>query len=167
VVNGLVPERDIEIKFTGLKAGDKMYEELFRAGDIRKDTGHSEIFAAVPAEADAGLSDACRAELQQLAAGADKAAILGKIKALVPAYTGWPRKSRIENRESKIGEKEGEARKTKGELGGGGGVKGTGYFNKKGSLRSLFCCLPTRHALDGLVCYNIDRKFKFCLRHVS
>jgi len=91
VVNGLVPERDIEIKFTGLKAGDKMYEELFRAGDIRKDTGHSEIFAAVPAEADAGLSDACRAELQQLAAGADKAAILGKIKALVPAYTGWPR----------------------------------------------------------------------------
>ncbi|PJA11735.1 MAG: hypothetical protein COX65_09805 [Elusimicrobia bacterium CG_4_10_14_0_2_um_filter_56_8] len=91
VLNGLVPERDIEIKFTGLKAGDKMYEELFRAGDIRKDTGHSEIFAAVPAEADAGLSDACRAELQQLAAGADKAAILGKIKALVPAYTGWPR----------------------------------------------------------------------------
>ncbi|PJA11738.1 MAG: hypothetical protein COX65_09820 [Elusimicrobia bacterium CG_4_10_14_0_2_um_filter_56_8] len=49
MVNGLVPERDIEIKFTGLKAGDKMYEELFRAGDIRKDTGHSEIFAAVPA----------------------------------------------------------------------------------------------------------------------
>ena len=91
VLNGLVPERDIEIKFTGLKAGEKMYEELFRAGDIRKDTGHSEIFAAVPAEADAGLSDACRAELQQLAAGADKAAILGKIKALVPAYTGWPR----------------------------------------------------------------------------
>jgi len=91
VLNGLVPEKDIEIKFTGLKAGEKMYEELFRAGDIRKDTGHSEIFAAVPAEADAGLSDACRAELQQLAAGADKAAILGKIKALVPAYTGWPR----------------------------------------------------------------------------
>lgn len=87
VLNGLVPEKDIEIKFTGLKAG----EELFRAGDIRKDTGHSEIFAAVPAEADAGLSDACRAELQQLAAGADKAAILGKIKELVPAYTGWPR----------------------------------------------------------------------------
>ena len=49
VLNGLVPERDIEIKFTGLKAGEKMYEELFRAGDIRKDTGHSEIFAAVPA----------------------------------------------------------------------------------------------------------------------
>ena len=96
VLNGLVPEKDIEIKFTGLKAGEKMYEELFRAGDIRKDTGHSEIFAAVPAEADAGLSDACRAELQQLASGADKAAILGKIKELVPAYTGWPRATKNE-----------------------------------------------------------------------
>ena len=46
------------------------------------------------------------------------AVMLTKIKELIPAYTGWPRKSRIENRESKIGEKEGEARKTKGELGG-------------------------------------------------
>lgn len=91
VLNGLVPDKDIEIKFTGLKPGEKMYEELFRAGDIRKDTGHSEIFAAVPAEADAGLPDAARAELQRLAAGADMAAILGKIKELVPAYSGWPR----------------------------------------------------------------------------
>jgi len=91
VLNGLVPDKDIEIKFTGLKPGEKMYEELFRAGDIRKDTGHSEIFAAVPSEAEAGLSDSARAELQRLAAGADMAAILGKIKELVPAYSGWPR----------------------------------------------------------------------------
>ena len=28
VLNGLVPEKDIEIKFTGLKPGEKMYEEL-------------------------------------------------------------------------------------------------------------------------------------------
>jgi len=91
VLNGLVPDKDIEIKFTGLKPGEKMYEELFRAGDIRKDTGHSEIFAAVPSEAEAGLAEAHRQELQQLANDADKAAILGKIKELVPAYTGWPR----------------------------------------------------------------------------
>ena len=33
-------------------------------------------------------------ELQHLAAGADMAAILGKIKELVPAYTGWPREGK-------------------------------------------------------------------------
>ncbi|MDO8803594.1 MAG: hypothetical protein Q7R35_04115 [Elusimicrobiota bacterium] len=44
--------------------------------------------------------------------------MLGKIKELIPAYTGWPRKSKVEDRKSKIGEKEAEQRKTKGELDG-------------------------------------------------
>ena len=57
MLNGLVPDKDIEIKFTGLKPGEKMYEELFRDGDIRKDTGHSDIFAAVAGEADSALSE--------------------------------------------------------------------------------------------------------------
>lgn len=92
VLNGLVPDKDIEIKFTGLKPGEKMYEELFRAGDIRKDTGHSDIFAAVPAEAGTGLTDAQRAELQQLAALPDITVMLAKIKELIPSYAGWPRK---------------------------------------------------------------------------
>ena len=69
-----------------------MYEELFRAGDIRKDTGHSDIFAAVPAEAGAGLTDAHRDELQQLAALPAMEPMLVKIKEFIPAYTGWPRK---------------------------------------------------------------------------
>ena len=55
VLNGLTPDEDIQIKFTGLKPGEKMYEELFRKEDIRKDTGHWDIFAAVPQEADAVL----------------------------------------------------------------------------------------------------------------
>jgi len=97
VLNGLVPDKDIEIKFTGLKPGEKMYEELFREGDIRKNTGHNEIFAAVPSEAGAGLTDAHRDELQQLAAQADIKVMLAKIKELIPAYTGWPRKSGEKN----------------------------------------------------------------------
>lgn len=92
VLNGLVPEKDIEIKFTGLKPGEKMYEELFRAGDIRKDTGHPDIFAAVPEEAGVGLIDAHRAELQHLAAQPGLERMLMKIKELIPSYTGWPRR---------------------------------------------------------------------------
>ena len=83
-----------------------MYEELFREGDIRKDTGHSDIFAAVPGEADSMLSEAQMQELKHLTAEADIAVMLGKIKELVPAYTGWPRK-KIENRGSRIGERRG------------------------------------------------------------
>jgi len=122
VLNGLVPDKDIEIKFTGLKAGEKMYEELFRDGDIRKDTGHSDIFAAVSSEADSALSEEQLQGLKHLATDGDMTVMLTKIKELIPAYTGWPRKkienreSRIENRGAKSGE--GEPRKTKGELGG-------------------------------------------------
>jgi len=94
VLNGLVPEKDIEIKFTGLKPGEKMYEELFRAGDIRKDTGHSDIFAAVPGEADSALSEEQLQGLKHLSTEPDIAQMLAKIKELVPAYTGWPRKAR-------------------------------------------------------------------------
>ncbi|MDO8803615.1 MAG: nucleoside-diphosphate sugar epimerase/dehydratase [Elusimicrobiota bacterium] len=106
VLNGLIPEKDIEIKFTGLKAGEKMYEELFRADDIRKDTGHSDIFAAVPGEADEALAEAQLQELKHLSNEADITTMLAKIKELIPTYTGWPRKSKIEDRKSKIGETE-------------------------------------------------------------
>lgn len=106
VLNGLLPEKDIEIKFTGLKPGEKMYEELFREGDIRKDTGHSDIFAAVPGEADAVLGEEQMQELKHLSTQPGNAAMLARIKELVPAYTGWPRKhtgeGKMEDRESKI-----------------------------------------------------------------
>lgn len=95
VLNGLVPGRDIEIKFTGLKPGEKMYEELFRPGDVRKDTGHSDIFVAVPEECAAALVETQMLELKAAAALPDNAPVLGKIKELIPAYTGWPRRPAV------------------------------------------------------------------------
>jgi FlaA1/EpsC-like NDP-sugar epimerase len=103
VLNGLAPDTDIEIKFTGLKPGEKMYEELFRAEDIRKDTGHTDIFAAVAGEADVMLAEASLQELRHLADGADMAAMLMKIKELIPAYTGWPRKPAKHSKEPEGG----------------------------------------------------------------
>ena len=117
VLNGLVPDKDIEIKFTGLKPGEKMYEELFRDGDIRKDTGHSDIFAAVSREADEALPEEQLQELKHLSNEADIAAMLTKIKELIPAYTGWPRHQKGKGSEAKPRGNEAEPRKTKGELG--------------------------------------------------
>jgi len=118
VLNGLVPDKDIEIKFTGLKPGEKMYEELFRDGDIRKDTGHSDIFAAVSSEADSALSEEHLQGLKHLSTDGDITLMLGKIKELIPSYTGWPRKKKGEGSEAKPRGSEAEPRKTKGELGG-------------------------------------------------
>ena len=94
-----------------------MYEELFRDGDIRKDTGHSDIFAAVAGEADSSLSEEQLQGLKHLATEADMGMMLTKIKELIPAYTGWPRKPRGQGNEAKPRGSEAEPRKTKGELG--------------------------------------------------
>ncbi|MDQ7773530.1 MAG: nucleoside-diphosphate sugar epimerase/dehydratase [Elusimicrobiales bacterium] len=91
VMNGLQPGTDIEIQYTGLKAGEKMYEEMFRPEDVRRDTGHADIFAAVPGEADVMLGEGQIMDLKSSASFADPGPIMDIIKHLVPAYTGWPR----------------------------------------------------------------------------
>ena len=103
IMNGLEPGKDIEISYTGLKAGEKMYEEMFRAEDVRRDTGHADIFAAVPGEAGAALSDGMVMDLKSAAAFADHGPVMDLIKHLVPAYTGWPR-SAAESRDPKSGD---------------------------------------------------------------
>ena len=85
-----------------------------RDGDIRKDTGHSDIFAAVSEEAESALSEEQLQGLKHLSTDGDITMMLGKIKELIPAYTGWPRKSRIGDRGERGGGEEGE-----GGVGGG------------------------------------------------
>ena len=42
-LSGLTPGEDIEIVFTGMRPGEKLYEELFGEGEIRMPTAHQEI----------------------------------------------------------------------------------------------------------------------------
>jgi len=93
VLNGLEPGNEpgqIEIKFTGMRPGEKMYEELFREGDIRKDTGHPDIFMAIPEEIDMEVLKEQMSGLRLLCELADPAPLLNDIRKLVPGYTGRP-----------------------------------------------------------------------------
>ncbi|MCX5784295.1 MAG: nucleoside-diphosphate sugar epimerase/dehydratase [Elusimicrobia bacterium] len=90
VLNGLEPGKDIEIKYTGLRPGEKLFEELFRPQDVRKDTGHDDIFMAVPEESDMAVLKEQMSELSLLSELPDPAPIINKIRQLVPAYTGNP-----------------------------------------------------------------------------
>jgi FlaA1/EpsC-like NDP-sugar epimerase len=42
-LSGLVPDEDIEIRFTGLRQGEKLYEELITEGEGIVPTGHEKI----------------------------------------------------------------------------------------------------------------------------
>ena len=86
LLSGLEPDKDIKIIFTGLRPGEKLYEELFRAGDVRRDTGHPDIFAAMPEEADLAIMRGKIKELQELCSRPDTVPLLDVMRRLVPSY---------------------------------------------------------------------------------
>lgn len=47
-LSGLQPDIDIPIKITGLRPGEKLYEEILMSEEGLKSTGHSKIFIAKP-----------------------------------------------------------------------------------------------------------------------
>jgi FlaA1/EpsC-like NDP-sugar epimerase len=51
-LSGKVPGKDIKIEFTGLRPGEKLYEELFYEQERLNPTGHNKILLAQSATAD-------------------------------------------------------------------------------------------------------------------
>ncbi|VAW84369.1 UDP-N-acetylglucosamine 4,6-dehydratase [hydrothermal vent metagenome] len=51
-LSGKVPDEEIKIVFTGLRPGEKLYEELFYKHEVLSDTGHSKIMLANSNELD-------------------------------------------------------------------------------------------------------------------
>ncbi len=49
-LSGLKPNVDVKIEFTGLRPGEKLYEELLMSEEGLKDTVHSKIFVGTPIE---------------------------------------------------------------------------------------------------------------------
>lgn len=86
-LSGLEVGRDIQIKFIGLRPGDKLFEELFIPGETYERTAHNKIFIAanasgfVPPQLDEALG-----ALAAAAARNDSAAILRGLQNLLPEY---------------------------------------------------------------------------------
>jgi FlaA1/EpsC-like NDP-sugar epimerase len=89
-LSGLEPERDIEIKYTGLRPGEKLFEELFNTGEDYGRTEHEKIFryrngrigdseGSLNARLDA-LFEAARCQ--------DEDAMFAGLRELVPEYAG-------------------------------------------------------------------------------
>jgi FlaA1/EpsC-like NDP-sugar epimerase len=63
LLSGLKPEQDIKIEFTGLRPGEKLYEELFSDGENFAVTRHERIFIAPESD---WKEEQVRRELEQL-----------------------------------------------------------------------------------------------------
>jgi O-antigen biosynthesis protein WbqV len=83
---GLRPETDIPIRFTGLRPGEKLFEELFHGSEKPAPTGHAGLLMARPRVTDVAVVRAALAEIETAAAAGDVAAGLRILGRLVPEF---------------------------------------------------------------------------------
>ena len=102
---GLEVGKDVEIKFTGIRPGEKLYEELLTASEGVTATKNKKIFIAKPEEID---EEEFAAQVEKLKIAAQKAKpreIIECYKAIVPNFV--PNRDMIYNEKKKPFSKEG------------------------------------------------------------
>ncbi|HNW89507.1 MAG TPA: nucleoside-diphosphate sugar epimerase/dehydratase [Bacteroidales bacterium] len=78
--------RDIQIKYTGLRPGEKLYEELLNNKENTLPTYHPQIMIAKVAESDFDLISKQVQELDSLLAGHDNIQLVKKMKEIVAEF---------------------------------------------------------------------------------
>lgn len=86
-LHGMIPDKDIKITFTGLRPGEKLFEELFIPGEQYDETAHEHIFIAHNASefVPEGL-EVLIESLLQAARNEDAARIRQLLARLIPEY---------------------------------------------------------------------------------
>ena len=77
---------NVEIKFTGLRDGEKLYEEVLNDAEHTKPTVHPKIKVAAVREYEYSLALQNEQELHALSQNFDDMAIVAKMKSIVPEY---------------------------------------------------------------------------------
>ena len=83
---GLVPGEDIKIEITGLRPGEKLFEEMFHGNEPLVETESAGIFLAAPRAAEAEALTRSISELAKAATAADRDRVIKIIGDLVPEY---------------------------------------------------------------------------------
>ena len=89
---GLRPDKDIEIAFTGLRPGEKLFEEIFHGSEPPVATGWPGVLVAAPRAVDAEELGVAIDELSQACRAHQPAGAFAILRRLVPEYqpTGDP-----------------------------------------------------------------------------
>jgi FlaA1/EpsC-like NDP-sugar epimerase len=86
VLAGLVPGKDVDIIFTGLRPGEKLYEELFEDSEQVEPTTHPKIHRAVGTPVPVGELAEWLESLQTTLPTRDEDQLLQDLKRLVPSF---------------------------------------------------------------------------------
>ncbi len=83
---GYTPDVDIEVKFIGLRPGEKMQEELLHASEAVVPTTHPNLCLANPRTADLPLLQRALSELEEAARARREDQVMAMIQRLVPEF---------------------------------------------------------------------------------
>ena len=86
-LSGLKVGKDIEIKFIGLRPGEKLYEEILLDKEKDKITKHNKIYISQPENFNPANIRKDIRELEKLSKLMDEEKIVQKIKSMVPNFT--------------------------------------------------------------------------------
>jgi len=85
-LSGLKLDKDISIKYVGLRSGEKLYEEILLDKEKDKITKHEKIYVTAPENFDPSKIRKDIRELEHFAVIMDEEKIIKKLKEMVPNY---------------------------------------------------------------------------------
>jgi FlaA1/EpsC-like NDP-sugar epimerase len=88
-LSGFEPDEDIEIKFVGLRPGEKLFEEILTEEErsrVMGDSGHERIFIAKVEDVEGERLEKGIRELEKLSREMDSEGIVKKLQEIVPSY---------------------------------------------------------------------------------
>ena len=91
-LSGFEPGREIEIRYTGLRPGEKLYEELSHNEEVTDKTEHPKIWRLKPSGYGLPKKDEINASIRTIieeSAKGNTSQAKQKIKELIPEYTPW------------------------------------------------------------------------------
>lgn len=86
-LSGYIPDEDIKIVYSGLRPGEKLYEELLLDRETSTKTAYEKIFIEEPVVHDKEALDQNLEDLYEIAEQGDKGKIVAQLKKIVPNYT--------------------------------------------------------------------------------
>ena len=85
-LSGFIPYKDIEIKFTGLRPGEKLYEELLMDEEGLNKTDNSKIFIGAPLEVNKDTFSDHLDSLKQIAYSNNSQNLVQALLDMVPTF---------------------------------------------------------------------------------
>jgi O-antigen biosynthesis protein WbqV len=83
---GLRPDVDVAIRYTGLRPGEKLFEELFHGGEQPEPTGYEGLLMASPRVSDVRLVAAAIRDIEAACVATDAAGALAALARMVPEF---------------------------------------------------------------------------------